>query len=520
MSGKAIPKELMSEFAHLLVETMGLHYPKEQWNDLEKKLWRIIYSFGFQDPETCLLWLKKSPLNREKITLLAQHLTIGETYFFRDSRTMTALKEKILPGILESHRMDRKIRIWCAGCCSGEEPYSIAIFLHQVLPNWQNWDIEILGTDINAEFLKKAHIGHYKKWSFRTTPPEIIKKYFIEHADSTYSLIPEIKEIVKFSYLNLVEDTYPTTASHTDHMDLILCHNVLIYFSQLQIKKIIHRFTQALKEHAWLSVSAIEAPFVSDKHLILHQFYGAFFFKKDSRKKAGQEEFCISSYSSPKEMPAAQDDILLKVVLPAFLQTSQSPPSLDIRFSDEKKTSHLAEKIKDKQTSNVSAEESLYEKCLYLSHNKQYKEALSKLLDCLLPYQKDDNIIHQHIKEVILLIQIYANQGDLIHASEWTEIALKADKLNPILYYLQATIFNFLDDTPNCMKSLKKALFLDPNFVVAHYMLGVLEQRQQNKKAALRSFKTALELLQNYQAEDILPGTEELTASYLKDLLT
>lgn len=496
MSHSTISKEIMAEFANLLADHLGLDYPSERWGDLEKRLLRIMLSFGFQDPTSCLEWLKQKPLNKEQIALLAQHLTIGETYFFRDSRTFSALKEKVLPSILKRHQTDRNVRIWSAGCCSGEEPYSIAILLHQLIPNWKNWNICILGTDINLEFLKKAEQGIYKKWSFRATPTEILKTYFKQQGDS-YIIMPEIKKSVSYSYLNLAENTYPSVINQICELDLILCHNVLIYFSQNQIKKIIDRLLQALNNQAWLSMSAIEIPLVKEKHLILQHFSGAFFFQKEVKRKETQLLAEEHKFVLEKNLPPVKEKAFFK--------------KEDKLLKEEKKAVE--------QPLKLHIEKNVYEKCLHLNQHKQYKEVVSELLIFLLPHQKESAFILEHLKEVILLIHVYANQGDLVHALEWVEIVLKMDKLNPILHYLHAMILNSLNDISTAIKSLKHALFLDHNFVTAHYMLGTLEQKQKNDKAALRHFKIALELLQNYQEEEILPGTEDLTANYLKDLL-
>lgn len=515
MTKATISKQQMTEFAHLLVNQMGLHYPKEQWQDLEKKILRVMRAFGFFDPSTFLQWVKeKSPLTREQITLFAQHLTIGETYFFRDDRTFAALREKIFPSLFKHHQFDQNIRIWCAGCCTGEEPYSIAILLHQMMTNWKNWKIEIFGTDINADFLKKAEQGIYKRWSFRTTSDEIIQKYFIQRTETTYELIPEIKKSVKFSYLNLVDDIYPSRVTDIHDIDLILCHNVLIYFSQSQITKVIHRLSQTLKEHAWLSVSAIEAPFVSGKYLVSCYFSGAFLFQKESKAKIAKHEVNTELPVFKKNGELGKDEILLKTVFPTFLHSFPSQSSLDISFSKENNmSSPLPKKSVERESQN------LYKRSLELSHHKQYDAAITQLTSYLLSHQQDPSFISQHLKEIILLIQIYANQGNTIQALEWIEIALRSDKLNPIFHYLHGTVLHSLGDITNGIKSLKRALFLDSNFVVAHYMLGMFEQQQKHEKAALRHFKIALDLLQNYKEEEILPGTEDLSAGSLKNLL-
>src|SRR5439155_1198969 len=116
-------------------------------------------------------------------------------------------------------------------------------------------------------FLKKAGNGLYKKWSFRATMPEILEKYFVGSENGTHMIIPEIKNMARFSYTNLVENSYP---EEMHNVDLILCHNVLIYFSEKEIKTTIGKFAARLAENGWLSVSSVEVPFVKDKHLQLH----------------------------------------------------------------------------------------------------------------------------------------------------------------------------------------------------------------------------------------------------------
>lgn len=520
MSKPAIQKELMAEFAHLLMNYMGLHYPEEQWHYLEKKLKGAMLAFGISNLEKFLEDLKKGPINREQITLFAQYLTIGETYFFRDSKTFKALKENILPQILKQHQMDQKIRLWCAGCCTGEEPYSLAILLHQILPDWQNWKIQIFGTDINTLFLKKGEIAQYKEWSFRTTPPDIIKTYFVEQSKATYKLIQEIKKKVEFFYLNLAEDSYPSASTGIYDMDLILCHNVLIYFSQSQIKKIVHRLGKSLRKHGWLSVSPIEAPFINDLQLISQECSGAFFFRKEGKGKKEEEVETPSPFFLQRKEPT-QEEILLKDLLPTYLQSSSANALPEIPVSKNKEVlDQSQEKPIVHKEIDLHEEKNIFQKCLNLSHHKKYEEAISLLLTSLAPNQSDENFIRLHMDEVILLIQIYANQGEVSFASKWIEAAMRADKLNPILYYLHATILHSLGDMSNGIRNVKRAIFLKPDFAAAYYLLGVFEKHQKNEQSAMRNFKIALELLHNYKEEEILFGTEELTAGYLKDILS
>lgn len=490
LSKRVLPEDLMTDFSNFLADNLGFYFPKERWDDLEKKFFMVMHSLDFKEPKAFVQWIKTNPLSKDEIAIFARYLTIGETYFLRDSRVFKALKEEVLPDILKHHQLDRKVNIWSAGCCSGEEPYSIAILLHQLLPDIKKWDINILGSDINLEFLSKAENAIYKKWSFRGMPPAILEKYFIQEPDGNYRLIPDIQKLVKFSYVNLVENSYPDVTKGTADLDLILCHNVLIYFSQSQIKKIIGRFAKGLKEHGWLSVSAIESPFVNDPYLFPHHCKGTLFFTKELKPK------------SPKEIPKPIQTIIPKPPI------EPSKPLIEAFLT----------KVVEPKPPVKKVEKNLYEKCLELSHNKHYTEVIEKLSSFLQPFRKDAGGFLEHLKEVILLIHTYANQGDLTHALEWCKEALHLDKLNPILYYLQGTILQALGKNEEAIKSLTDALFLDPNFIMAHYMLGILEETSKPKSSA-RHFKIALELTAQHQEEDILPGTDELTAGRLKDLL-
>ena len=155
------------------------------------------------------------------------------------------------------------------------------MLLHNMLPDIQNWNIEILGSDINHEFLRKAKEAHYKKWSFRAIPEDLIPRFFVKQANETFQLIPQIRKMVRFFELNFVQDSYPNNAQGIYDIDLLLCQNVLIYFSKTQIKKTIHQLSKCLTEKGWLSsVAPVEAPYVGDALLHSHHSLVIHSFKK------------------------------------------------------------------------------------------------------------------------------------------------------------------------------------------------------------------------------------------------
>jgi len=208
-----------SLFSEFIARSMGLHFPRERWDDLQRGLAGAAQEFGQKDAAACIDWLLSAPPTKGQLQVLANHLTIGETYFFRDQPTLEALAEHILPPLIRARRgRERRLRIWSAACCSGEEPYTLAILLHELLPDLTDWHVTITATDINARFLHKAAEGIYGDWSFRGAPAWLRSRYFKRTADGRYAIVPEIKRLVRFAHLNLVEDVYPSPATETHAM--------------------------------------------------------------------------------------------------------------------------------------------------------------------------------------------------------------------------------------------------------------------------------------------------------------
>ncbi|MBV9128311.1 MAG: tetratricopeptide repeat protein, partial [Verrucomicrobia bacterium] len=154
----------------------------------------------------------------------------------------------------------RRLRIWSAGCCTGEEAYSIAIAVTRAVPKWREWQISILGTDLNPRFLHKAAEGIYSQWSFRGLPAEIQRDYFHQTDNGRrFAIAPWIKTLVTFACLNFVEDVYPSLGNSTNAMDVIFCRNVVMYFAREQARRVVGNLHRALVNGGWLFASATEA---------------------------------------------------------------------------------------------------------------------------------------------------------------------------------------------------------------------------------------------------------------------
>jgi chemotaxis protein methyltransferase CheR len=238
----------------LLRNRLGLHFPPHRRADVAHAMTLVAHEHGFTD------------LNRLYTALIAggpiwdaaiRRLTIGETYFFRNGAQFLALREWILPDLIAQRAGARSLRFWSAGCASGEEPYSLAMTLADTLPAESGWQISVLGTDLNLEFLDRARQAIYGQWSFRETTEEQRTRFFSPEG-GRWRLRPEIRRTVMFNRINLASDEYPALVNGTMAMDVIFCRNVLIYFDEATIRAVAKRLYAALAPGGWLVVGHAE----------------------------------------------------------------------------------------------------------------------------------------------------------------------------------------------------------------------------------------------------------------------
>ena len=174
----------------------------------------------------------------------------GETFFFRDSGQFRLLKEHILPTLIHHRKAVRSLRILSAGCSTGEETYSLAILVDQLLPDRQNWDIEILGMDINFQSIQHAKQGIYGQWAFRKVDSGLHSRYFLEKG-SQWVLNEPIRKMVKFRTGTLFADTFSSSALGIYDLDLIICRNVFLYFHAEAIGQVVKKRADALTSEGY-----------------------------------------------------------------------------------------------------------------------------------------------------------------------------------------------------------------------------------------------------------------------------
>ncbi len=186
-------------------------------------------------------YLRFDVARKVELTKLFEVITTNETSFYRNPPQLQVFQNKILPETLEAIQKSgiRKLRIWSAGCSTGEEPYTLAIILSEVLKtDLVRWDIKITANDLSEAVLAAARKGLYNEYALRTTPKEIVDKYFIKK-DMVYEIQPKLKNLISFSTINLSDRMM---LKRNDRSHIIFCRNVIIYFDEEMKKQVIESF--------------------------------------------------------------------------------------------------------------------------------------------------------------------------------------------------------------------------------------------------------------------------------------
>ncbi len=276
-----LPDPLLSRLSDFVAFHMGLSFPRERWEDLEKGIQQAAQDLQADDLPEFIQNLISSKPTPDHVNALAQRLTTGETYFFREGISFKVLEEKALPNLIRQRRAEgKRLRLWSAGCCTGEEPYSLAILLDQLLPDLPEWDIVIHATDINVRFLETAVEGRYGAWSFRGVPMKIREQYFQPASSGTLRIVPRLRRLVRFSCLNLADDNAGPPGSDPGLMDVVVCRNVLMYFVPEQARHLSRKLFASLVDGGWLLVGSAEASQTLFQQFITVGYPGAILYRK------------------------------------------------------------------------------------------------------------------------------------------------------------------------------------------------------------------------------------------------
>lgn len=486
MATHPMPEEYWSRLSARIAERMGLYFPPDRLHELRRGVLAAARELQFEDPQRGIEKLLASPLSRQQVEVLAAHLGVGETYFFRDPNAVAALREHILPELIAARaQASRCLRIWIAGCASGEQAYSAAMLLEEALPDRPQWQVTLLATDINPHSLHKAAQGTYGKWSFRGTPEAVKARWFTPQEGERFQVIRPLREQVTFAYLNLAEDVFPSLLTNTAAMDLILCCNVLMYFTPAVAAGAVERFRRCLTEGGWLLVSPVEVSLVARDGFTTERLCERILF----RKRTGSSQLAVPklAFVPPPDLLAPAESSI------PGRRTSSSP-----RFPPSAEPwSHGGPppEPEGRPTCPDSPPSTKAEFAAQAGKPEMRMESIRLQARCL------------------------ANQGDLAAALALCDEATSADALDRSAHFLRAEVLLEQGSLEEARRSLERVLYLDPDFVLAHFLFGHIALRQARAPEARRHFENVLSLVKACAPDEPLPESEGITAGRVEEIV-
>lgn len=426
-----------------------------------------------------LAFLEREEDGGRELRGLVSRLTVGETYFFRNRGQFDTLREKILPEIIKARRgRNQYLRIWSAGCSTGEEAYSLAILVRELLPDIGDWKIDLLATDINEDALAAAREGIYRTWSFREVDEHYRQQYFTP--EGRHSRIrPEVQSMVRFAYLNLAEDCYPSPATGTDGLDLILCRNVMIYFPPALSKEITRRFFNCLESQGSLLVGHSE-----HSDLIYPGFSRSF-----------NDRAIVYQKNGPN--PVWERAIAIR-----FRGSGPLPPGVLVHAPPGSRREGL-------QRPSGTEETVIFERGVLLVGQLRPLEALAEFRRVLAINPGNERALYA-------AATLLANIGSTAEAAAFAGRLVDINPLHLEATYLLALLARETGGSDQELALLKKTVYLNPDFVLGHFQIGQHYLRSGNTPSAQRSLLNALRILNGRAAGDPIDGVEGMTVGRLR----
>lgn len=470
-------------FQEYLLIHSGLHFDQNNIKILERGLQRRMRAIGARDYGDYHRYLEKYGESRQEQKKLLGLLTVGETYFFRYLAHFDALVHSVLPELIARNRTQRSLHIWSAGCSTGEEPYTLAMTLREHFPVLADWDVQILATDINKVALRRARQGVYGPRALRVTDPACREKYF-QRVGSAYVVDPQIRNMVRFAYLNLQTGAFPSADNGTCNVDILFCRNVMIYFQLATSRRIVEKFSRCLSPGGFLFLGHAETLInISDSFQRQHQA-GGFYYRL--REEGGAGHVAAVPNPSPPVVPVRLPPPKPSLPIPPILP---APPPV-------RPLPGVTLAVPDLQELFARAEQEF---------NRENFRTASQDYATILAHMP------KHVGAMVGKGFILANEGRYEQALAACEQALAVDDLRPDVYFLRGLICELQNDLRGALGEYRKALLLDMEFIMPHYNLSKVFWRLGRHRDARRELNNTIRLLEKTADETIIPHSGGLS---------
>jgi chemotaxis protein methyltransferase CheR len=454
MTRRSLTDDEFRAIADLLHRTAGLAFDGSRRESLAYSVNERMCASGCTSVADYLRMLADPDAAAERQALLDE-VTIPETHFFRNPPQIRALRQHVLPELMRLAAGRRKLRIWSAGCSTGEEPYTIAMLVRELLPANAGWDVKIIATDISTRALAAAGRGRYAERAFVMTDPVDRQRFFVLDTDSrAYSVRPEVRDLVEFRHHNLVADTPPFEPGE---VDLVLCRNVTIYFDRDTTKRLMTRLHSCLSDGGYLFLGHAETLWQISNDFSLVSLGDAFLYRRQSENGERRQ------------------------VLP------------DRRTEDEPRPTRADRRRGPADRRRLTLGRRKHEQSAPQSVPTQPKQPTAPAATATAS------------PDPLLAIRTAVDDGRYDEAADLAADFAAANPLRSEAHYLQGLALGNLGRDAEALVVLRKAVYLNPADGFAHFLLGGALERLGEHVAASRSYRAAAATLGERPPDAVAP---------------
>ncbi|HKI33969.1 MAG TPA: protein-glutamate O-methyltransferase CheR [Gemmataceae bacterium] len=458
-------------------ERTGLSFAPQRHDSAEQGIRRAMARAGITD-----LGQYRALLQRDARALddLIVELTVGETYFFREPGQFDFIRRTVLPDLWRRRGLEHGVRAWSAGCASGEEAYSLAILFAEEGFADRTY---LLATDISRAALARAHEAAYGNWSLRGSGATTAAPYLTRRGN-LHVLQPRIRRAVLFEYLNLALDVYPSFASGTWGMDLILCRNVLIYFEPETVRGVAHRLFESLAPGGWLITAASDPPLGGDApYEIVMAEEGVFYRRPLAEKETGPEAGRPARGDRESTSPVPSTDLPARGTQYSVLSTQYSSPPSPVAVTS---VDPLAE-------AGAAFARGDYARAA---------EVASRLT-------ADPSAAALYVRA---LANLDAGRAERACAEAAARHPLAAE-----LHHLHALLLLELGRDEEADRAARRVIYLDRTLALGHFTLGSILWRRGDRAGARRAYRNARALCAARPADEVVPLSDGERAGRLAE---
>ena len=453
----------------------GLVFPPTRRKDVEIGTRKVMATAGLAD---CGEWLGRLERDAALLDNLISELTIRETYFFREPGHFALVRDEIVRELRRLRGAKHVLRVWSAGCASGEEPYSLAILFEEM---GRTESIRILATDISRTALTRARQAVYSPWALRGEGARLIGRYLLRSGDR-FDLAERFRQRVEFAYLNLAQNDYPTSATNTVGMDLILCRNVLIYFDAKTIRDVAQRFYESLADGGFLITGSAD-PLLADyaPYEIQITLAGVIYRKPLCplrRTAIAPATTFVPPFteSVPLASVVARDDLPTVTPFSPFMSQLPTLP---------------ADPLAEARQAFARGDN-------------------ARAIELAGPFKAD-------VAATMLCGLALANLGDVGAAATVMADAAAQHPASPEIGFLLAVLLINLDRHSEADRALRRVLYLDRSLAAVHFTLGATLRRLGDLRESLRAYRNARDLAARRPSGEIMPLSEGEKAGRLAE---